>query len=522
VIFNELAGRVVVMRHLAGLVLGLALSATPLVGCSGSGDAGVSGGSGGVGGVGGGTGGFGGDETPIFSAGDPVTVSSASPFADCTADEDPGAMLAADSEVEPWVAVNPREADHIAVAWQQDRYTAGGGARGHVVGVTFDGGESWGSVVVPGLSPCSGGDWHRTTDPWLAFGADGQLYAAALSFRDSSFGGAVVVSRSEDGGLTWDAPVIVDEIGDPEFNDRETLTADPVDACTLYVTWTRFDGNPSEVTAGDVLFSRTDDCGATWSDPVTVHSSDPVGIAAQIVVLPDRSLVAFFKENLRGLVERPLWVKRSIDGGATWPGEPIVAAATRQAVPVTPDGSPVRSSSYDVAVDRDTGDLYVIWEHLFTDLSTPIQVALSASTDGGNTWSAPIRVDKTPDGSVFSLEQAFLPSIEVTDDGTVGITYYNFENDTPTMAPSETDYWFIHCNSDFADCTDADGWSEGLRLTPSSFDYLSAPSITTGTRGLFLGDYMGLASGGADFFAFFSATTEEDPANGIFVPIRAE
>ena len=106
--------------------------------------------------------------------------------------------------------------------------------------------------------------------------------------------------------------------------------------------------------------------------------------------------------------------------------------------------------------------------------------------------------------------------MEISDDGTVGVTYYGFENDTPGDGISETDCWFVHCNPDSTDCNDPEGWSDGLRLTPEPFDYLSAPHFLDG---LFLGDYAGLSSQGSDFFALFSVATEDDPRNVIFVPI---
>jgi hypothetical protein len=51
-----------------------------------------------------------------------------------------------------------------------------------------------------------------------------------------------------------------------------------------------------------------------------------------------------------------------------------------------------------------------------------------------------------------------------------------------------------------------------LRLTDESFDYLLAPFA----NGLFLGDYVGLASAGVDFVAFFQQTSAADPADGFF------
>lgn len=47
-----------------------------------------------------------------------------------------------------------------------------------------------------------------------------------------------------------------------------------------------------------------------------------------------------------------------------------------------------------------------------------------------------------------------------------------------------------------------------------------APQVTN--TWFFHGDYVGLVSSGSDFFAFFSASTADDPANAIFVPIRGQ
>ena len=450
-----------------------------------------------------------------FVAEGPVSVSGDSVFAQCAADSG-GGVFAADSEVESWIAVNPTDPNHLAVVWQQDRYLSGGGSRGHVVAISFDGGLSWAAVTIPGLTPCSGGAWDRTTDPWLAFAVNGDLYAAAMSWSYANIGGAIVVNRSTDGGLTWGNPVIVDEVTNPPLNDKESITADPVDPCTLYVTWSQF---PSDsMVPGDILFSRTADCGATWAAPTIVQSTDPFSIGSQIVVLADGQLLAFYRDAFSAGTS-PIYVERSVDGGLTWPDDPVVIADTNMPLVFSPDGALVRSSIFDVAMNRETEELYVVWELSF---GIALQVALSSSSDGGFTWSAPIRIDDTPANSPFTLEQAFIPSVEVSNDGTVGVTYYNFQNDVAGALPSLSDYWFVSCHPKLADCGDGGSWSAAVRLTPDSFDYALAPLVTGGSSGLFLGDYVGFTSSGSDFFALFSATTEDDPANAIFVPIRAQ
>lgn len=90
-----------------------------------------------------------------------VQVSEFSPFgalANCgnfPGNIDPGTVFL-DSEVEPWVDVNPVNPDNIVAFWQQGRWS-NGGARGNVAGVSLDGGISWSIVPVPGLTECAAG-----------------------------------------------------------------------------------------------------------------------------------------------------------------------------------------------------------------------------------------------------------------------------------------------------------------------------------------------------------------------------
>ena len=55
-----------------------------------------------------------------------VQVSGASPIAGCTLDGPQTGTVFENSEVEPFVAVNPADPDNVIAAWQQDRYSDGG------------------------------------------------------------------------------------------------------------------------------------------------------------------------------------------------------------------------------------------------------------------------------------------------------------------------------------------------------------------------------------------------------------
>ena len=79
-------------------------------------------------------------------------ASAASPFASCDISGDliPGEVNWVNSELEPWVAVNPTDPSNIIGVYQQDRY-AFGGARGLAASVSHDGGLTWNvSHVLPG------------------------------------------------------------------------------------------------------------------------------------------------------------------------------------------------------------------------------------------------------------------------------------------------------------------------------------------------------------------------------------
>src|SRR5262249_52471302 len=124
-----------------------------------------------------------------FTLGHLVQISRGDPFAGCTADDiahQPG-ILYPSTEVEPRLAADPTDATHLVGVFQQDRWS-NGSARGLMAGVSFDGGRHWRDVVIPGLTLCSGGDFHRASDPRVSFAPNGDLYLSAVTVDKGSSG----------------------------------------------------------------------------------------------------------------------------------------------------------------------------------------------------------------------------------------------------------------------------------------------------------------------------------------------
>src|SRR5262249_29388761 len=147
-------------------------------------------------------------------------------------------------------------------------------------------------------------------------------------------------------------------------------------------------------------------------------------------------------------------------------------------------GRPIRAEGLipDVAVDHN-GNLYAVWQDLrFRGVD---EIAFSMSSDGGDTWSTPIRVNQTPENRDHPLnQQASVPTVHVAADGTVAVTYSDFRNNTPDPG-APTDYWIVHCH---ANCADPASWVNENRLTTTSFDIEQAPAAR-GPFGFFVGDY---------------------------------
>jgi hypothetical protein len=468
----------------------------------------------------------------------PLTLASGpSPFAGCTVGSAPGSVLYPNAEEEPWVDVNPTNSSNLIAVWQQDRWSDGG-AHGLVTAVSHNGGTSW-TRTFPHFSTCAGGTtenggaYDRSSDPWVSFGPDGTAYQVSLSFNATNNANAVLASRSTDGGDTWSEPwTIIRDSGDRDvsyaFNDKESVTADSARPGYAYAAWDRFvtpSGTSRESIEGlinsrsfrePIWFSRTTDGGLTWEPARNIYDrSEFTGtIGSQIVVAKNGDLLDFFDEffiHKNSDKSRGEWMSviRSTDKGVTWSKQSTMIAPSREVGAVDPDtGRPIRAEGGlpEVAIDRASGALYVVWQD--SSFSGVDEIALSKSTDNGQTWSTPIKVNQTPRSSTAADQQAFVAGVHVAADGTVAVTYYDFRNNDASPGVP-TDYWMVHCH---ADCSNAANWGDESRLTSASFDIEQAPAAR-GPFGYFLGEYQGLTNIGNLFVPVFVGVNNGDTAN---------
>jgi hypothetical protein len=472
----------------------------------------------------------------------PLTkISDPSPFAACTIGGSqpppPGETLYPNAEEEPWVSVNPTNANNLIAVWQQDRWS-NGGAHGLAAGVTHNGGSTWSHTFAhfsecAGGNAANGGNYERSSDPWVTFAPNGDAYQISLSFDANTARNGVLVSKSTNGGDTWSEPIsLIRDSGGRDssfaFNDKESITADPTNSKFAYAVWDRFTSPSGSSLASieglihsrsfrePVFFSRTTDGGATWEPARDIYDRSEFNgtIGNQIVVLPNGDLLDVFDEffvhdNSNDQRGESISVIRSTDKGVTWDSRSTVIAASLERGAFNPDtGRPIRAEGGipDIAVDRTSGKIYAVWQD--TRFSSVDEVALSMSSDGGSTWSAPIKVNQTPRNPNPADEQAFVPQVQVAADGSVAVTYYDFRFNDPSPGVP-TDAWIVRCASD---CGNPASWHDEARLSPASFDIEQAPAAR-GPFGFFLGDYEGLTSVGNTFITVFVQVNNGSPTN---------
>jgi hypothetical protein len=103
---------------------------------------------------------------------------------------------------EPYLLVNPQNNQHLIVAWMGFEF---GEAVTIQYRTSFDGGNTWSAS---GFLPHTAAG-YTSADPCLAFDADGTVFLSYIDYAPDGSAGAVQIVQSEDGGLSWTAPVEV-------------------------------------------------------------------------------------------------------------------------------------------------------------------------------------------------------------------------------------------------------------------------------------------------------------------------
>jgi BNR repeat-like domain len=385
---------------------------------------------------------------------------------------DPAALPASmRAQAEPHIARSINTEDFLAGVFQEGRFTTNGGAVDCGYSISHDGGLTWTRALIPNLTMASGGPYFRATDPVAAFDLNNNLYLETLVATDSQFAnGAVVLSKSTDGGATFASPVVVYQPGTSVFPDKEWMAintfAGTATAGRILVTFSLF----TNVNASGAAILRTysTDTGFTWSSPAAI-SSETTLQGSQPLFLPNGNCVVVYW-NFGNGSER-LEAVNSTDGGTTFGSPHLITLMNEYDEPSIRTGSILPSA----VGDRTTQNVYVVYQGF---LAGSPRVAFTKSSDGGITWSSPIAISNNPAGS-----GVFNPAINASPDGrTLTVIFYDHRNNPGSNVLVDL---YLAQSFDFGNT-----WQPNIRLTSVSTDASLAPLTS---EGYMLGDYLGVA-----------------------------
>ena len=416
-----------------------------------------------------------------------------------------------DTAVEPSIAVNPSDPLNVITAYQQGRISNGGDA-GNGYSVTFDGGQTWTHGNFPGLTVAVGGSYERSSDPVVDFLPDGTAIATgdAVNVNMSNVPSPTSIAtwRSIDGGLHWSNPVLI-SIDDAHLTEPEPLAVEDkswiaVDTGSgsghhyqrIYVAWFRLGCQVC-----DTFAAYSDDEGMTWqTGPTgTGYVIEPASEAISLpFVMPNGDLAVVAEDNLEAQVTDVDRIRLDVapGAGAVATGGAIVFTAQHQiAVQQFNFPSQLAEADYSIGATVDThtdtsapdGRIYVTWGDNRLRSDTTNDVLLSSSSDGGTTWTSPVRVNGGPtDDNV----NHFAATPAVLADGTLLVAYRQRQEDgssgcstcslsVNTMAQASQDH-----GATFGGAVQVNSITDDLRFAGVSHG------------GPFLGDYDEMAAAG--------------------------
>jgi hypothetical protein len=183
-----------------------------------------------------------------------------------------------------------------------------------------------------------------------------------------------------------------------KVQDKAWIAVDPV-TNNLYVTWTQFDqyGSNNPADSSVIMFSRSTDGGATWSTAKRINKtagdcidSDNTVEGAVPAVGPNGEVyVAWAGPD--GLI-----FDRSTDTGNSWLDNDIsvstISGGWDYSIPGISRANGLPITACDLSNGPYHGNIYINWSDQRNGINNT-DVWLVKSTDGGNTWSAPARVN---------------------------------------------------------------------------------------------------------------------------------
>jgi len=370
-----------------------------------------------------------------------------------------GMNIVGDAANEPSIAVDPTNPNRIAINWRQFN-TNQNSFRQAGYGYTTDGGVTWTfpGVIEPGIF---------RSDPVFESDSEGTFYYNSLSSSTGEF--VCTVFKSTDGGATWDGGTYA------QGGDKQWMAIDKTGSMGeghIYSNWTSYFS-----VCDPGFFTRSTDEGTSYEDCVVIPDNPywgtlDTGPEGELYVIgtgfPD--LVIAKSTSARDSAQVVSW-----DFTTTLDLDGEITGNLGYDSP-NPDG--LLGQAW-IAIDRSDsstrGYVYALGSVERYSNSDPLDVMFARSTDGGLTWSSPVRVND----DATNMAWQWFGTMAVAPDGRIDVIWLDTRDD-PGGLNSSLYYSFS---------TDAGvKWSQNERLSDAFDPHLGWPQQDK------MGDYFDMVS----------------------------
>lgn len=328
---------------------------------------------------------------------------------------------------EEMIWVSPTDSNIVMAVWRDFRL----GYRRVALGVSRDGGDTWLDTLM------SGGVYLRYSDPAIWCDRFGNFYPLNMNFSWAAYGECnLALWKTTDDGISWAGPYYAVHDTENEYlEDKEFMVIDRTGGTydgNIYICWARFP-NPTRI-----MLVRSTDGGINWSDTLIVGSPDdvegydagqfsfPLVDAYGNVYVVWRSWV-----RIEGDWHRCQRMVKSSDGGQTFtsPSEVIMLNNDIWEAPGEIDIYNMCAMDADITTGPYRGNIYLaVPDGVNETPNSPSDIVFMKSTDGGDTWTDPVRVNDDPEGPAVCQ---FHPWMFVNQEGVITIFFYDQRNDPP-------------------------------------------------------------------------------------------
>jgi hypothetical protein len=386
-----------------------------------------------------------------------------------------GHNILGDAANEPSIAVDPTSLSKMTIGWRQFDSVSSNFRQGGW-GYTTDGGTTW---TFPGVLENN----VFRSDPVLNSDETGTFFYLSLleTFCDN-------IWRSLNGGQSWTR---LQPDGGAGGGDKEWFTIDKTNGIGhgfQYQAWS------TAAACSGGQFSRSTDGGVTWMSPINIPNS-PVWGTLDV----DTNGSLFIGGGNFGSQFYCIRSSNAQNGGVTPTFDRVTAVNLGGSIEfgaaINPGGL---AGQIFLAVDRSgTGtnnNIYMLASVLPTGASNGTDVMFARSTDGGQTFSTPRRINDDP---INHNKWHWFGTLSVAPNGRIDSVWL----DTRNAANNTDSQLFYSCSTDGGNT-----WSPNVAVSNSFNPFIGYPNQSK------IGDYMTIVSDNTGGNVAYPATfnNEED------------